>query len=40
MLHSIMNEKHDLDQRMATLGIEEEENESFVFEGDIEEDVN
>lgn len=35
-----MNEERDLDQHMATLGIEEEENESFVFEGDIEEDVN
>lgn len=32
--------KDNIDQRMAGLGIEEEENESFVLDGDIEEDVN
>ena len=35
-----MSEEHDLNNSMAALGIEEEENASFVLEGDIEEDFN
>lgn len=35
-----MSEEHDLGHRMAALGIEEEENECFILDGDIEEDVN
>lgn len=35
-----MTDHGNLDQRMAGLGIEEEENESFCFEDDVEENVN
>lgn len=35
-----MTDNRDIDQRMAELGIEEEENESFVLERDTEENVN
>ena len=38
-LVSIAGEE-DIEYRMANLGIEEEENEGFVFDGDIDEDVN
>lgn len=37
---AIMDGSNDINQQMAGLGIDEEENESFVLDDDIEEDVN
>ena len=39
-LIAVMAEEEDINHRMASLGIEEEENDVFVLEGDIDEDVN
>lgn len=39
-VYFLMARYRDVEEQMASLNIEEEENESFVFEGDVEEDVN
>lgn len=36
----LMAQYREMDEQMASLGIEEEKNENFTFEGDVKEEVN